>query len=170
MKLNARVIQFLPAAFLVVTAACSNSAAVREDRGVPRMRYLNLPVIFDHLATRDEQAATLKARGENLKKIIRDLEEKLAAGGGGIPEPVLRNDLKKYAGEIKALDDARGKLREKYYEFINRAVTEVARKMDIDYVFNIGDDLIYSRRENDITELVLQELTSIKNRNAPHSK
>ncbi len=170
MKLNVRYIQLFLPVFLALTVVCSNGAAVREDRGAPRLRYLNLPVVFDHLASRDEQAAALKTRGENLKKTIRDLEDKLAAGGGGIPEPVLKGDIKKYTGEMKTLDEARGKLREKYYQAINRAVTTVARRMDIDYVFNIGDDLVYSRRENDITELVLQELVSIKNRNAPHSK
>jgi len=42
--------------------------------------------------------------------------------------------------------------------------------MRIDFVYNMGEGLVYSRREYDITEDILKELGSVRKRNAPPSR
>lgn len=154
---------------LVTLFAAGCSSPVREESREPRIRYLNLRTLFDYLAGDDAEVKSLRGRREELRRIIDDLEGRLRPGGG-IPEAVLRSDIRKYEGELKETARAEERLRGKYYDSINRAVTSVARRIHVDYVFNIGDDLVYSRRENDITELVLQELSGMKKRSAPQSR
>lgn len=155
---------------LVSLFAAGCSSAVRDESREPRIRYLNLRTLFDYLAGDDAEVKSMRVRREELRRIMDDLDGKLKQGGGGIPEAVLRSDLRKYESEFREAGKSEERLRGKYYESINRAVTSVARRMNVDYVFNIGDDLVYSRRENDITELVLQELSSKKKRSAPQSR
>ncbi len=156
-------------AVLAFTAAGCGTLA-REESREQRIRYIDLVTLFDYLAAGDAGSKSLRERRDDLRRKVDELDGKLRQGGGGIPEAVLRSDLKKYEAELKEAGRSVDRLRGKYYESINRAVTNVARRMDIDHVFNIGDDLVYSRRENDITELVLQELSSMKKRSAPQSR
>lgn len=154
---------------LVSLFAAGCSSPVREQSREPRIRYLNLRTLFDYLAGDDGEVKALRGRREELRRKIDDLEGRLRPGGD-IPEAVLRSDIRKYDGELKEASRAEERLRGRYYDSINRAVTAVARRLDIDYVFNIGDDLVYSRRENDITELVIQEISGMKKRSAPQSR
>jgi len=75
-----------------------------------------------------------------------------------------------YGEQMRAL-----RVREEYYKRkfllnMNRAIDEVAVRMRIDYVFNIGEGLVYSRKDFDVTEQVLQELRKVKKRNEPQSR
>jgi len=158
----------LIALLALFAAGCGTLA--REESREPRIRYLDLKTLFDYLAAGDPGVKSLRERRDDLRRKVDELDGKLRQGGGGIPEAVLRSDMKKYDTELKEAGRAEERLRGKYYESINRAVTTVARRMEFDHVFNIGDDLVYSRRENDITELVLQELSNMKKRSAPQSR
>lgn len=167
MKTIPHIVCFL---VLMTIFAAGCSSPVREESREPRIRYLNIKTLFDYLAGDDAGVKSMRGRREELRRMMDDLEGKLKQGGGGIPEAVLRSDLRKYEGELRETGKAEDRLRAKYYESINRAVTSVARRINVDYVLNIGDDLVYARRENDITELVLQELSSMKKRSAPQSR
>ncbi len=156
---------FLP---FVLAAACS--FLPREEPRVSRTRYLHLPSLFDYLTRNDREAGALNERRENLRGRIAGLESKLGSGGEGIPEAVLKSDIKKFREELQDVTAAEDLIRKKYYRTIHGAVTAVAGRMRIDYVFNIGEGLVYAPREDDITELVIQELSGMKARKAPQSR
>jgi Skp family chaperone for outer membrane proteins len=50
---------------------------------------------------------------------------------------------------------------------INQAVTEIASDTGIDFVLNIGDEVIYARGKYDITEDVIREMLKTEKRSDP---
>jgi Skp family chaperone for outer membrane proteins len=142
----------------------------REEEHAVRIRYVYIPALLEYLAKGDPIAKELETRKIALRASMDAIKEKLEQGGGGIPEAVLRGDLKKYENELKALSAQEEKLKYDYYRTIDSAVATVARRLEIDCVFNRGEELLYAKKEYDITDKVIHELSSRKNRTAPHSR
>jgi Skp family chaperone for outer membrane proteins len=142
----------------------------REERRTVQIRYVYIPALLEYLAKGDPKAKELETRKNALRASIDAIKSKLGHGGGEIPEAVLRGDLKKYENELKTLSIQEEKLKYDYYRTIDSAVATVARRLEIDCVFNRGEELLYAKKEYDITEKVIHELSSRKNRTAPHSR
>lgn len=142
----------------------------REETRTVRMGYVYLPALLDYLSKGDSAAKELEIKKASLRNSIDSVKAKLERGDAGIPEAVLRGDLKKYENEMKSISAQEEKLRAGYYRTIDSAIGVVARRLGVDFVFNRGEELLYAEKEYDITEKVIHELSSRKNRTSPHSR
>ncbi len=142
----------------------------RQEARTPRMGYVYLPALMEYLSKGDSAAKELEIQKSSLKASIENIKTKLERGDAGIPEAVLRADLKKYENQVKSLSAQEEKLKAGYYRTIDSAIGVVARRLNVDFVFNRGEELLYADKEYDITEKVIHELWSRKNRTAPHSR
>ncbi|MCX7679226.1 MAG: OmpH family outer membrane protein [Spirochaetes bacterium] len=135
-----------------------------------RIRYVYLPAIVEYLAQGDPAAKEIEKQKESVQKSIENIKMLIEKGGSEIPDAVLRGDLKKYENELKAILAQEEKLKSAYYREINSAIGSVARRYEINLVFNRGEELVYAERDFDITERVIHELSNRKNRISPHSR
>ena len=51
---------------------------------------------------------------------------------------------------------------------INAALKNLARNHKFDFIFNIGNELIYGKKKYDMTEKVIRNIMQIKKRSAPY--
>lgn len=142
----------------------------RQNPRMPRISYVYLPALMEYLSKGDSAAKELKTQKALLNASIENIKTKLERGDTGIPEAVLRADLKKYENEMKSLYAQEEKIKAGYYRTIDSAIGVVARRLGVDFVFNRGEELLYAEKEHDITEKVIHELSSRKNRTSPHSR
>ncbi|HOT45638.1 MAG TPA: OmpH family outer membrane protein [Spirochaetota bacterium] len=156
------------AAAVAVCSSCSYLKKKDEVGPPPVVRYMNLKAVYSYVLNKNRDALGVKKKLDEkmarTKEIERDLDE---PSGDHV---ALLDEYRRLASELAAL-----KGRSKYYKGIiltqiDRAVKNVAKKMKIDFVINIGDELIYARKEYDITEDVLLEITRIDERRAPEAR
>ncbi len=137
---------------------------------MPQMGYVYLPALVEYLSKGDPAAKELEVKKISLRNSIDSVKTKLEQGDPKIPEAVLRGDLKKYEHEMQRLSRQEEKIKAGYYRTIDSAIGVVARRLGINFVFNRGEELLYAEKEYDITEKVIHELSSRKNRTSPHSR
>lgn len=142
----------------------------REQKSAARLSYVYLPALVDYLSKGDPAAKEIELKKTSVRNSLESVKAKLERGDTTIPEAVLRGDLKKYENEMKSLSAQEEKIRAGYYRTIDSAIGVVARRLGVSFVFNRGEELLYAEKEFDITEKVIHELSSRKNRSAPHSR
>jgi Skp family chaperone for outer membrane proteins len=132
------------------------------------IRYVHIEGIYNFMVNRDRDSLEIRKKSDELIHIIQEIEKGLEIQGGDHVKFLDEYRLKK-----KELDKLRIKGKEqktKLLSIIDRAVKNVAKITKTDYVLNIGDDLIYAKREYDITEDVIRELTQLEKRQSPASR
>ena len=156
-------------AILVLGASVSCSYLKKKvEPAPPVIRYMNLKAVYNFCLNRSRDALDVKKK----------LDEKLARMKevqGDLNEPAtdhvaLLEEYRKLDAELSAL-----KGRSKYYKTkilgqIDRAVKNVAKNLRADFVYNIGDELIYAKKENDVTEEIMREIIRLEERSAPESR
>ncbi|HPQ53005.1 MAG TPA: OmpH family outer membrane protein [Spirochaetota bacterium] len=156
-----------------VVLLCIVSGCATEDRIAERnvrIRYINLSILFDYMVSTDAEARQVRKQRKEILSALDTIERSLMTEPDMQKRKSLAVKRKDYGEQMRAL-----RVREEYYKRkfllnMNRAIDEVAVRMRIDYVFNIGEGLVYSRKDFDVTEQVLQELRKVKKRNEPQSR
>jgi len=163
MKSGAALLALVTAAL----AACSDMK--KTDQGLPPViRYMNLKAVYSFSLDRSRDALDVKKKLDEKLARMKEVE-------GGLEEPstdhvALLTEYRALDGEMK---DLRG--RSKYYKtrimaLIDRAVKNVAKSIKADFIYNIGDELIYAKKEYDVTEEIMREIIRLEERSAPESR
>lgn len=166
--------RFRAAAALFAVIAFAGCASADRSPAAPaahaHIGYLHLSLVVDYLAKGDDEAREMAARKRALRETIDASDKKLSG------EPDIRRREQLVAtmgaarGELEQLANREKTVRGRYYAEIQRAVERVAGRRRIDFVLNMGEGLVYSRREFDVTEDVLREIQSTRRRSAPLSR
>ena len=156
------------AAALAALISCSYLKKKDEVGPPPVIRYMNLKAVYSYVLNRNRDALDVKKKLDLKMERMREIERDLDAPPGD--HVTLLDEYRQLAADLAAL---RG--RGKYYKGIiltqiDRAVRNVSRNMEIDFVINIGDELIYAKKEYDITEEVILEITRLDARRAPEAR
>ncbi len=141
----------------------------KDDIGPPPViRYMNLKAVYTYALGKNRDALDVKKKLDRklarMKEIERDLNEPSGDHVAALDE------YRTLAADCAAL-----KGRSRYYKGIilariDRAVKNVAKNIKIDFIVNIGDELIYARKEYDVTEDVILEITRLDERRAPEAR
>ncbi|HOS41938.1 MAG TPA: OmpH family outer membrane protein [Spirochaetota bacterium] len=164
-----RFTPFLAAALIAANAGCSSEPKRVEPRDL-RVRAVNLSLIFDFLAAKNADAKDLRERRAKLAADDAAISSQRADEGDPKKRAELDARLKKNEGELKELGKREESVKARLYAEINRSVAIVAKRMDLDYILTVGDALVYSKKEHDITDEVIREIVRLHNRNAPVSR
>ena len=135
-----------------------------------RVRYVSVSLVFEYVVQNDEEARSLRKSMKETASRLKKLEERLRSGSDPAPKAVQEADIGRTRKTLKAFEEKEGNIKRRILNDINRAIGQVADKNHVDYVFNLGDALVYSKKEYDITEDVLKEIMKFKKRNAPVSR
>ncbi|MBP7738974.1 MAG: OmpH family outer membrane protein [Spirochaetes bacterium] len=156
------------AAAVAVFSSCSYFKKKGDIGPPPVVRYMSLKAVYSYALGKNRDALYVKKKLDQklarMKEIERDLNE---PSGDHV---AILDEYRALAADLAAL---RGKSR--YYKGIlltqiDRAVKNVAKKKEIDFIINIGDELIYARKEYDVTEDVILEITRLDERRAPEAR
>jgi hypothetical protein len=154
--------------FFCLVSGCATEERVSE-RNV-RMRYINLSIVFDYMVSTDPEARQVRKQRKEVSAALNDIEIVLLTEPEMQKRKSLSEKRRDYAQQMQSLLGREEYYKRKFLQDMNRAIDDVAVRLRIDYVFNIGEGLVYSRKEFDVTEQVLQELRKVKKRNAPQSR
>jgi Skp family chaperone for outer membrane proteins len=155
-------------ALLTVAVPACSSMKKDEPAPPPVIRYLSLKAVYNFSLNRNRDALDVKKKLDEKISRMKEIE-------GDLDEPstdhvALLAEYRTLDTELKAL---RG--RSKYYKTkilgqIDRAVKNVAKTVRADFIYNIGDELIYAKKEYDVTEEIMREIVRLEERSAPESR
>jgi len=134
----------------------------------PIIRYVSLPAVYDFALNRSRDALKVKKALDAKNARFRELEKALE--GSTRDDAALREEYRILKKEIEDLNEKSRVHKHRILSRIDRAVKSVAAKTNADFIFNIGDQLLYARREYDVTEDVIKECMRIDERSAPEAR
>ena len=149
-------------------SSCSYLRKKDEPAPRPVIRYMNLKAVYNFSLNRNRDALDVKKKLDEKIARMKEIE-------GDLDEPstdhvALLDEYRTLDAELSAL-----KGRSKYYKTkilgqIDRAVKNVAKNVKVDFIYNIGDELIYAKKEYDVTEEIMREIVRLEERSAPESR
>jgi Skp family chaperone for outer membrane proteins len=131
------------------------------------IRYVNIKAVYDHVLKIDSELIEKSKKRETLL----DKKKSLAASAGS------SKNKEEVEAEIKLIDDElsflainEDEVKLRIYKKISTAVRDIARRRKIDMVLNMGDSLIYAKKEFDITEDIIDEIKHSEDQADPQWK
>jgi Skp family chaperone for outer membrane proteins len=159
---------------LLFIFSCASFGERKENSaaGVATVKfcYINLNIIFEYVSSNDSEAKDIKKRREEILQRIDSISGQIESTKDEKNKYDLIEKQKQYkleSGKIKSDEEL---YKNKIYTRIDRALENIAKKSDIDFVFNIGEGAVYAKKEYDITEELLREIIKQKERSAPVSR
>jgi len=154
---------------LMLASSCSyfEKKEPSDGRGVV-IRYMNLKAVYTFVLNRNRDATEVKKQAE--KKIARMKELDRALDEPGTDHVALLDEYRQVRSEVEALRTKSRDYKAKLLNQINRAVKNVSAKIKADMILNIGDELIYAKKEYDVTEDIMREIIRLDERQTPESR
>ncbi len=153
---------------LVVLAGCGK-AMTPGEREV-RIRYVNMGIIFEYMVRTDLEAQKITRQREELTAMAARVEKEIREAGDAPGRRVMEKNLAEARADLEKLRSSEELHKQRLLNEINRAMDLVASRLQVDYIFNTGDSLVYFKKDFDVTELVIREIIALKKRNAPVSR
>jgi len=147
---------FLILMVAVVLFSCSSNQKKVNERSY-KIRYVNIRAIFNTLVASNFEAQRLQKE----RKILLSKLDDLKAKNKNVAK-VLK--IKKRLNDITIKEE---KIKKILLENIKLSIGNVAKKFDVDFVYSLGEGLIYSKSKYDITKYVLKDVLSLIERSAP---
>jgi Skp family chaperone for outer membrane proteins len=156
------------AAALAVAVSCSYFKKKDGPGPPPVIRYMNLKSVYNFVLNKNRDAVEVKkkldAKLTRMKEVERELEQPAT------DHVALLDEYRQLAVD---LSDLKG--RSKYYKAkilsqIDRAVKNVAKTIKADFIYNLGDELVYAKKEYDVTEDIIREIVRLEERRSPEAR
>ncbi len=134
----------------------------------PVIRYVNLKFIYDYFINKSRDAQEIARKKEKVIESIQSLERRMKDPKEKTAEVELAHQRQKYLYEV--LEKQESEHMQKISQRIKRVLNDLSENMEIDYIFNIGDEVIYAKKKYDITEQVIREVIDLGTRSEPVSR
>jgi len=154
-------------AFALLAAACGTVPAIQGTDTPRELRCVNMSLVFEYMVRSDPDALGVRNRRCEVMSSIEAVEKKIAAAPDEQARKALSAELAGYRAERDGLRATEEFHKQRILNEINTALQTVAARMQLDYVFDAGNGPVYYKKEYDITENVLREISAQKKRNAP---
>lgn len=132
------------------------------------IRYMNLKAAYDFALNRNRDALDVRRKIDARMSRMRELEGLLE--NPKTDHVALLDEYRTVSGDLNSLKTKSRKYKVKLLSQVNRAVKNVSNRIKADFIFNIGDELIYAKKEYDVTEDILRELVRVEERGAPEAR
>jgi Skp family chaperone for outer membrane proteins len=164
---KASVIILILAAAAVMSCS-SMGKGKKGDAGMPVIRYINLRAVYGFLLNRDEKARQMNEKREKLLAEIEEYKNLLLMEGDD--REAIYQKLNNSRNKLQEIAEQEESYKGKLLSRIQTAVKNVAEASGADFVFNLGDEVVYGRKKYDITDDVLKEIERIESRSDPVSR
>jgi Skp family chaperone for outer membrane proteins len=168
MKTNIKSIQL--AFLMLIFISCSSMQKIKENSNISntyKIRYLNLNLIIEYMVNNDPDAKNIKKKKEDILQKIDSLADMQASKINVNEKKDIIEKQNQYRLELADIRKEEENYKSKILNNINKALENVAKKSDIDFIFNIGEGTVYAKKEFDITEEVLREIIKQKDKSSP---
>ncbi len=166
---NHSLIGFATVLLIVVSSSgCGRLHEVKERE--VRLRYVNLSIIFEFMINSDAEAVNLRNRKNELIADLRRTEEMILKERDSDRKAGLITSMDRLKIDLRKAKEKEDSFKHRFLNEINRSLAIIADERGIDFILNIGDELVYSRREYDITDEVIREIITLRKRRAPVSR
>ncbi len=162
-------LQGIPALIIILIPFILQCSSVPFGKNEPSsvIRYVNMKAVYEHVLKTDKEIM------ENSKKREALLEKKklLASSSGSLKDDdKVKAEIQLIDKELSllAIDEDDVKLR--IYKKISAALRDISRRRNIDMVFNIGDALVYAKKDFDITDDIIDEINHREDQADPRWK
>ena len=165
-NLNLRVI---PALVIILFPFFLQCSSVPFEKNEPSsvIRYVNMKVVYEHVLRSDREII------ENSKKREALLEKKklLVSSAGSLKDDdKVKAEIQLIDKELSLLAIDADEVKLRVYKKISAAVRDISRRRNIDMVFNIGDSLVYAKKDFDITDDIIDEINHREDQADPRWK
>ncbi|MDR3238020.1 MAG: OmpH family outer membrane protein [Spirochaetia bacterium] len=159
-------IQLLLAAFFFLPA-CSLPAAMKGTEGgpAPVIRYVNIQALYELLKNSSDRGPAITEEKETIYARIETLQREILISSGD--KDAIFEELTALRRKYDSLTAEEEAVKSDILKKINRALSSVAKNESIDFIFHMGDELLYAQGKFDITEDVLREIQKLEKRSAP---
>lgn len=134
----------------------------------PVIRCMNLKAVYNFVLNKNRDALDVKkkldVKIERLKEIERELDNPAT------DHVALLDEYRAVSTEIRDLKGRSRYYKGKILTQIDRALKNLAKSMNVDFIYNVGDDLLFSKKEFDVTEDVLREIMRLDERKSPEAR
>ena len=132
-----------------------------------KIRYVNVNIIFDYMVKNDSNASNVRRRKEDTLAKIETINGQLANATDLIQKDEILKNQKQYYADLEEIEKDEDHYKNLFLNQIDSVLEIIAKKSDIDFILNIGEGVVYSKKEYDITEELLREIIKQKQRSAP---
>lgn len=140
----------------------------KTDGRLPyKIRYVNIDIVFDYLLKNNNKALDIKKRKELTLSDIERNDSLLSLAADTNEKDELLKSRKQYYADLDEIIKDEEHYKNIFLNQIDNALKVIAKKSDVDFVLNIGEGVVYSRKEYDITEELLREVIKQKQKSAP---
>lgn len=153
--------------FLFSSCSLLNNDKMKAGNNIV-VKYMNLNSIYASVLKRNNQAMQVMESKDIIVKSITELEEQLLITDKD-REKIIKK-LKNNREKLLEYEKEEAYLKAKILDQINSAVKKVSKRLDADYVLNIGDEVVYAKKKYDITEEIIREIIKLEKRRAPASR
>lgn len=143
---------------------CS-SAPFERSRPSSVIGYVNIKTVYEHVLSTDRELAEKREKRKKLQEMKKQI---VLSGLKGKEE--IEAEIKNIDNELSLLAPDEDAVKLRLYKKISSVVRDIARRRNLDMVLNIGDSLVYARKEFDITDDVIEELEAREERVSPEWK
>ncbi len=149
-----KVLIVIICSFLV---SCSAFTLKKDRKDEIHFRYINLKVVFDYFALKDKSIINnMNRRSELLKRLsLQNLSD---------PEKI------KLHKQLNLITKKHVIFKKKSYNIINVALKSYARSDEIDFILNIGEQVVYANKKFDITDEIINKAIVLKRRSSAVSR
>jgi len=150
---------------------CSCSSVNKDKKGDGAaivIRYINLRTVYAFLLNKDEKAKQMDEKRSKLETALEDDKNLLLKEEGD--KETLYQRIKSNRQKLQELAVDEENHKAKLLNKIQAAVKNIAESSGADFIFNIGDEVIYAKKKYDVTEDVLSELERLESRSDPVSR
>lgn len=132
-----------------------------------KIRYVNIDIIFDYLVKNNSNAEKIRERKEDILLKIEAINKRLTGANKSAKNDEILKTQRQYFADLDVIKKDEEHYKSLFLNQIDNALEIIAKKSDIDFILNIGEGVVYSKKEYNITEELLREIIKQKQRNSP---
>jgi len=160
--------RYLAVIMLCCVAFILSCSLVRGRSGAgepPVIRFVNLKYIYDFFINKNKDARDIAKKKEDVIAELKTMETQLNDPKKSSPDLALNYQRKKQLYGVLGKEE--DEYKKKISQRIHLAMTGIAEETGVDFILNIGDEVIFGKKKYDITEDVIREVMDIGKRSEP---
>jgi Skp family chaperone for outer membrane proteins len=154
----------------VAAALASCSYITKKDAAPlpPVIRYINLKAVYGFAMNRSRDALDVRKKLDQKLARMREIER--ALDDQTTDHVALLEEYRAVKKDLDALKSRSRYFKSRLLTQIERAVKNVAAEAKADFIYNIGEELLYAKREYDVSEDVIREIIRLEERKSPEAR
>ena len=129
------------------------------------IRYANIQVVYESMRSKSERAQKIIVQKKEVYGRMETIQQALILDNGN--KKALIEEMSNLRKRYDSLLEEEAKIKEEIYKKIDKALSSLAKESGIDFIFNMGEGVVFGAAKYDVTEDLLREIIKIDRRSDP---